>query len=63
MSIKEKRNRIKEKLSKKTVSEINEIAKRVNYPLQGNKTERVHALAGFFVSKDEWDIIVNGKIK
>jgi len=45
---------IKEKLSKKSLEEINKIAKRLNFPLRGNKAERIHSLSEFFAMPARW---------
>lgn len=48
---------IERRLLSKTVDEINRIAARVDYPLRGNKRERVHSLCGYFRMPEDWRII------
>jgi hypothetical protein len=50
---------IKEKLTKKSVVEINAIAKRLNFPLRGNKKERINSLYDFFKAPERWNVIIN----
>jgi RNase P subunit RPR2 len=48
---------IKSKLSKKTISEITNIANRLNVKLRGNKKEMIHTIAEYFDCIRKWDII------
>jgi len=51
---------IKEKLSKKTLIEIAAIAKRLHFPLRGNKREQINSLYDYFESPRRWRAISNG---
>ena len=50
-------SKLKEKLSKKTVAEINTIAKRLNFPLRGGKKERINSLYDYFMAPQRWKAI------
>jgi len=50
---------IKERLNKKTITEIDAIAKRIGFPLRGNKAERIHSLYQYFRSVYNWQQISN----
>lgn len=52
---------IKERLQKKTVREINAIAKRMKCPLYGCKRQRINLIDGYFKSPAIWDAIANSK--
>jgi len=51
---------IKERLQKKTLKEINAIAKRMKYPVYGTKPARIHQIDQLFRAPAIWDAIVNG---
>ena len=51
---------IKEKLSTKTLNQLAAIAKRLKYPLRGNKREQVNSLNDFFLAPQRWKAISNG---
>lgn len=53
---------IKERLQKKSVAELDAIAKRLNYPARGIKSEKIRQLNHYlYQAKKDWDIIINGK--
>lgn len=51
---------IKEKLNTKTLAQLAAIAKRLKYPLRGNKREQVNLLYDHFKAPERWRAISNG---
>lgn len=50
---------IKERLRLKTLKEINAIAKRMKYPLYGNKPCRINLICQYFDAPRIWAAIAN----
>jgi hypothetical protein len=50
---------IRQRLNKKSNKELDAIAKRLNYPLRGNKNEKAHNLDQYFKSSKYWAAISN----
>ena len=58
--MKEETKDLKKRLSEKKIAEINAIAKKLHFPLRGNKRERINALVAYFKVPGYWKTIING---